>query len=218
MKGLDLSAVGSVDVPRFTSILSMFGVKEAKTRSGVLDYYYRFGRGNSKSKTRFVEICSAGVCERLEAARAKKDRKETKTTDAVKSGDLVIYYNETRNHINGDELRRADRAISIRQNGKTVSLTSVYQTSILAHAGEFVCVAYGDIPNKGAKSADAVVFVIRNLKILEGGFISPNAEIEMFVARGFAGSPVFLAQMAEKGGLRKEMDALRKDAKPYGVG
>ena len=217
MRGFDLSAVGGVDVPRFTSILSTLGVK---ARSDVFDYYYRFGRCNSKSKTRFMEICSTGVYELLEASREKNERKETKRADAVKVGDLVIYCNDTRNHINSDELRRADRAVSIKRNGKTVSLTSIFQLSFNSDpfTGKTVCVGYGDIPNNDARGADAVVFVIHDMAIMEGGYISPNAEIEMFVSRGRACNAGRIAQMVAKGGLRKEMDALRMAAKPYGVG
>lgn len=137
--------------------------------------YYLFERiPNTKAKTRLDCTLSTGDCPFFEERRAPRDIHGTRR-DTVKAGQLILYFNQSRNHIrHAPQARRlADVCLSIKGH----NLTSLYDYCRLS-ANKWM--AYGDIPS----THDAVVVVYEVQ--MQDGAVTPASYIKVFVFRGMA--------------------------------
>lgn len=162
----------------------------------ILTDYYRFERVAQKAKHRMDCIASTESYPEFENRRATKAYRETKKRDAIKIGDLIIYWVAPDSHMRADRKRKADRSITI----KSDNLSSVYNWQ---REGDYL-VAYGDF--KG--TTDALLFIYR-VKETDAG-IQAGSVIEVFVARGKSNECNALCNLYSDGELDEEMDALRK--------
>ena len=162
----------------------------------ILTDYYRFERIAKKAKHRMDCTASTESYPEFENRRATKAQRETEKRDAIKVGDLIIYWVAPDSHMRADRKRKADRSITI----KSDNLSSVYNWQ---REGDY-WFAYGDF--KG--TTDALLFIYRMKEV--DAAIQAGAVIEVFVARGKSNECNTLCNLYSDGELDEEMNALRQ--------
>ena len=167
----------------------------------ILTDYYRFERVAKKAKHRMDYTISTKSYPRFECRRATKAYKETEKRDAIKIGDLIIYWVASDSHLRADRKRKADRSITI----KADNLSSVYNWQFEDNC----CVAYGDF--KG--TTDALLFIYHVKEI--DGVIQAGSFIEIFIARGKSNDCISLCNLYSEGELDEEISALREQAEKH---
>ena len=162
----------------------------------ILTDYYRFERVAKKAKHRMDCTASTESYPEFENRRATKGYRETEKRDAIKIGDLIIYWVAPDSHMRANRKRKADRSITI----KSDNLSSVYNWQ---REGDY-WFAYGDF--KG--TTDALLFIYR-VKEADAA-IQAGAVIEIFVSRGKSNECNTLCNLYTDGELDEEMNALRE--------
>lgn len=162
----------------------------------ILTDYYRFERVAQKAKHRMDCTASTESYPEFENRRATKVQRETEKRDAIKIGDLIIYWVASDSHMRADRRRKADRSITIKGD----NLSSVYNWQREGDSW----FAYGDV--KG--TTDALLFIYHVEEA--NSVIQAGAVVEIFVARGKSNECNALCNLYSDGELDEEMEALRK--------
>ena len=163
----------------------------------ILTDYYRFERVAIKAKHRMDCTASTESYPEFENRRVTKAQRKTEKRDAIKIGDLIIYWGAP-GHIKADKERKPDRSITI----KSDNLSGVYNWSCDGDCW----FAYGDFNG----TADALLFIYKVKEV--NSTIQEGSVIEIFVARGKANECNTLCNDYSDGVLDDEMNYLRKQA------
>ncbi len=163
----------------------------------ILTDYYRFDRIASKAKSRLDCTFSTHSYTEFEQRATRIATKKTEKRDAIKVGDILIYYNSVPFQFKGNAQRKADKSLSIQ--GK--NLSSVYIPDVTKPLG------YGDF--KG--TTDALLFIFTDLVTING-VIQGGGTIEIFIARGKNRDCIPLYNMLADGELDEEINKLRNIA------
>lgn len=165
----------------------------------ILTDYYSFEKSSSKAKMRLDCIASTHSYPEFENRASIKAQRETDKKDAIKEGDILIYYHNVPAQFGGNVHRKADKSISIRGE----NLSSIYVPDITKPLG------FGDFKN----TMDALLFIFKNFKVING-VVQQGSIIEIFVARGKSKDRGALFELFSDGGLDEEINELRKRATP----
>jgi hypothetical protein len=160
--------------------------------------YYRFERIAVKAKHRMDCVLSTESYPEFENKRSTKAQKETEKRDAIRVGDLIIYWGVPDSHITADKKRKADRSITIKSN----NMSSVYNWL----KDDDCWVAYGDV--KGTTDALLFIYCIKEVD----SAIQAEAFIEVFIARGKSNECNAICNDYFNGELDDEMNELRQRA------
>lgn len=149
----------------------------------ILTDYYRFRKlSGQKSKTRIDCMASTFSYEMLEFMRNK-------------DGQLYLYVGDN-TYTKTVRERKADLALS-----KTSHISSIYAPDLS------LPYYYGDFNH----TEDAALFVFKNVSFINGGIL-PDAEIEIFIARGQRQNRTSLYNLLCDGELNADIAQLRTNA------
>lgn len=167
----------------------------------ILTDYYRFEKVSHKSKMRFDCTASTESYTMFEQSRATKPRKDSEKSDAINTGDLIVYFGNVPNQFGGDVHRKADKSLTIKGN----NLSSIFVPDPSLNYG------YGDVRG----TSDAILMVFHSFDVNDGK-PQPGAILEIFVARGKSKDRMALYTLLCDGELDEEMECLRKQAQQHG--
>lgn len=149
----------------------------------ILTDYYKFRKlSGQKSKTRIDCIASTFSYDMLESMRNK-------------SGQLYLYVGDN-TYTKIVRERKADLALS-----KSSHISSIYAPDLA------LPYYYGDFNH----TEDAALFIFKDVSIVNGG-IQPDAEIEIFIARGQRQNRIALFNLLCDGELDEDIAQLRASA------
>ena len=165
----------------------------------ILTDYYRFERlEGMKAKLRVDCTASTKSYQPLEEKRATKAMRKTEKRDGFAVGDLFCYFGDVPDTFGGNVHRKADKALT-----KSKNISSIFVPDPQNNFG------YGDMVG----TADALLFAFHNIEPVNGTLIA-GANIEVFVARGYAKDRMALYNELTDDLLDDEMNHLRTIAMP----
>ena len=155
----------------------------------------------TKAKNRLDCTTSTGDYPFFEERRAPRDIHGTRR-DEVKAGQLIVYFNQSRNHIRHAPQARqlADVCLSIKGH----NLTSLYDYCRLS-ANKWM--AYGDIP--GTRDAVVIVYEVQ----MQDGAVTPGSYVKVFVFRGMTARAEAVCAEMYSGRMNARLNAVIRGAR-----